>query len=387
MPRQRFIWPSIWTSENFMELSHRQRLLFIGIFSLADDEGRIKISSKFIKASIFPCDKISTMVIEKDLVALFQKKFIVVYKTNEGDVAYIPTWKKYQKPKYPQASKLPEPTEENEARFRESSVNVPPELPNDSSMGRDGLGRDGLGRVTLGGNSGKISEEENLISEFEKEQNSESEINSQKCGASNPKNGENSKVNSEVKDSKTKSENGSNGNQQVKTLPSLPSGVDFTDLKIPAKLTNLVNTINYSSISSKPPFLDLGKLRDEILSGILPSLHRGNFDKVDRAKIAEKWNEGITTGEEWMQFFTEISLSTFLQGKKKIPNKNNGECYKTSFSYCIDHFGEILSGKWRDTPEDTEDIMDSYEKFFGPQVETFNSDDAIECQEYTAREV
>lgn len=179
----------------------------------------------------------------------------------------------------------------------------------------------------------------------------------------------------EKKENKENTENSSN-------FPKNLSGKS-EDLK------NIINLINQHSGfgSSLPPYLELGKLRDKILLGILPSLHHGNFDKKDKIKITEKWNEGVTTGEEWTQFFTEISLSTFLQGKKKIPNKSNGECYKTSFSYCIDHFGEILSGKWRDTPEDTEDIMDTFTRMYGPQTETFDSDDAIECQNYTVEEV
>ena len=154
-------------------------------------------------------------------------------------------------------------------------------------------------------------------------------------------------------------------------------------------LKNIINLINQHSGfgSSLPPYSDLGKLRDEILSGILPSLHRGNFDKVDKAKIAEKWNEGITTGEEWMQFFIEISLSSFLQGKKKIPNKNNGECYKTSFSYCIDHFGEVLSGKWRDTPEEPEEELDFDEIYKNIGSSKSEEYETIECQNYSVEEV
>ena len=42
MARKRMIDPNIWDSEDFSKLSILGRLLFIGMFSNADDEGRGK---------------------------------------------------------------------------------------------------------------------------------------------------------------------------------------------------------------------------------------------------------------------------------------------------------------------------------------------------------
>lgn len=42
MPRKRMIDPSIWTDEGMAEISPRQQLLYIGLFSNADDDGRLK---------------------------------------------------------------------------------------------------------------------------------------------------------------------------------------------------------------------------------------------------------------------------------------------------------------------------------------------------------
>lgn len=45
MARKRMIDPSIWINEDFGTLSNLAKLVFIGLFSLADDEGRRKSKS------------------------------------------------------------------------------------------------------------------------------------------------------------------------------------------------------------------------------------------------------------------------------------------------------------------------------------------------------
>ena len=56
MPRRRMIDPEIWFNEKFAKLPDPARLLFIGIFSNADDDGRLQASPKYLKAHIFPYD-------------------------------------------------------------------------------------------------------------------------------------------------------------------------------------------------------------------------------------------------------------------------------------------------------------------------------------------
>lgn len=45
MPRKRMIDPGIWTDDDLGRLGFAERLLFIGLFSLADDEGLIRGSA------------------------------------------------------------------------------------------------------------------------------------------------------------------------------------------------------------------------------------------------------------------------------------------------------------------------------------------------------
>ncbi|GAI90307.1 unnamed protein product [marine sediment metagenome] len=64
MPR-RMITPDIWFNEKVASLPDAGRLLFIGIFSNADDDGRLKASARFLKAHIFPYDDKTTGLVKE----------------------------------------------------------------------------------------------------------------------------------------------------------------------------------------------------------------------------------------------------------------------------------------------------------------------------------
>lgn len=56
MARRRMIVPEIWQSESFAQLSILAKLVFIGLFSNADDEGRGIANPVYIKSILFPYD-------------------------------------------------------------------------------------------------------------------------------------------------------------------------------------------------------------------------------------------------------------------------------------------------------------------------------------------
>ena len=50
--RKRMIDPNIWQSEDFSKLSTLGKLVFIGLFSLADDEGRGRCNPVYLKSTL-----------------------------------------------------------------------------------------------------------------------------------------------------------------------------------------------------------------------------------------------------------------------------------------------------------------------------------------------
>ena len=79
MARIRTIKPEFFKNEQLAELPAMSRLLFIGLWTLADRAGRLEDRPKRIKADVFPYDN---MDVEKALNDLQSKGFIIRYKGN-----------------------------------------------------------------------------------------------------------------------------------------------------------------------------------------------------------------------------------------------------------------------------------------------------------------
>jgi hypothetical protein len=71
MARKRMIDPNIWMSQDFSRLSTLSKLVFIGLFSQADDEGRGRANSQYVRSALFPYDdKISKNDVERSLTEI-----------------------------------------------------------------------------------------------------------------------------------------------------------------------------------------------------------------------------------------------------------------------------------------------------------------------------
>ena len=144
MARQRFIWPDIWKDPIFGKLEPVEQVLFIGFFSIADDEGRLMADPAYLRAEIFPYTDYSNKKVHTIRDRIAEKcPNVHLYRAGDLDIIALLKWPEYQKPKYPKASKLPPP-------FLQDSPNASGSLPENSSLGWVGLGRDGLDRAGLG---------------------------------------------------------------------------------------------------------------------------------------------------------------------------------------------------------------------------------------------
>ena len=110
MARRRLIDPGVWYSGHFKRFNNRQRLLWIGLISMSDDEGKFKAEPAVIKSSVFPFDRINPKVISVDLQKIEEEGLIKRYEI-DGDVyGRIVKWTKYQKPSHATPSKIPDPS-------------------------------------------------------------------------------------------------------------------------------------------------------------------------------------------------------------------------------------------------------------------------------------
>ena len=110
MARIRTIKPSFWGDEKVAHLSRDARLLFLGLISLADDEGRFLASHHAIAGYVFPNDDdITPPRLQRWLDELVGAGMVVLY--NAGRVKYgaIPKFRQHQKINRPSKSTLPPP--------------------------------------------------------------------------------------------------------------------------------------------------------------------------------------------------------------------------------------------------------------------------------------
>lgn len=107
MSRSRNIKPGFFKNEQLAELSFEYRLLFQGLWCLADREGRLEDRPKRIRAEIFPYEDVN---VEFGLRELAVKGFIVRYENETGRYIEVTNFFKHQNPhKKEAASIIPAP--------------------------------------------------------------------------------------------------------------------------------------------------------------------------------------------------------------------------------------------------------------------------------------
>ena len=95
MARARNIKPGLFSNELLVELPAFDRLAFIGLWCLADREGRLEDRVKRIKIELFPCDDYD---VDAGLKRLAAAGFISRYQVSGLSVIEITTFQKHQSP-------------------------------------------------------------------------------------------------------------------------------------------------------------------------------------------------------------------------------------------------------------------------------------------------
>lgn len=157
MARARNIKPGVFKNEDLVELPFEDRLLFMGLWTLADRRGRLEDRPRRIKMEIFPADDVD---VEAALGRLASTGMITRYEVRDCRVIAIPAFLKHQRPHQNEAeSILPDedglfPGEEQTCDHGEqpdepegealrseslnpSSLNPDPGIPNDEPEGTD----------------------------------------------------------------------------------------------------------------------------------------------------------------------------------------------------------------------------------------------------------
>lgn len=112
MARIRTIKPELPHSESLGRVSRDARLLFMLMFTLADDEGRLRASSRLLASLLYPHDREETDLpglIDGWLRELSREECVIVYDIGDKQHIAFVNWLKHQKIDKPSRSKLPPP--------------------------------------------------------------------------------------------------------------------------------------------------------------------------------------------------------------------------------------------------------------------------------------
>jgi DnaD/phage-associated family protein len=113
---------NFWESETMAVLSCRQRLLFIGLISNADDQGRMRAHAALVRSTVFPFDDIPLEEINRDLTKLQEVNSIHLYEVNERRYIQVVNWWDYQDPQWAYPSDIPAPDRwRDRLRYREGN--------------------------------------------------------------------------------------------------------------------------------------------------------------------------------------------------------------------------------------------------------------------------
>lgn len=137
MARIRTIKPEFWTDEKLSECSLSARLLFIGLISHADDEGRLEHSPARLRMQVFPCGSVKPAQITEWLGELRERSLIRLYVVDGREFLDVPNFAKHQRINRPTPSKLPPFREGTHLALSEDSVSP--------TAGREGKGKEGKG--------------------------------------------------------------------------------------------------------------------------------------------------------------------------------------------------------------------------------------------------
>jgi len=93
LPRKREIHPGFFKNEDIAELEPLARLLLIGMWNLADREGRLEDRPKKLRAELLPYDSCDG---ETLIAAIAGKGFIIRYEVDGHKYIQVNNWHKYQ---------------------------------------------------------------------------------------------------------------------------------------------------------------------------------------------------------------------------------------------------------------------------------------------------
>lgn len=119
--RIRTLKPEVWQDEKVGKLSRDARLLFVGLITLADDDGRFRALDSLVLGHVFPYDTDAPRKLAKWMKELGKAGLVLIYEVDSVVYGAFPKWSSHQKINRKNDSILPAPALNGHGLFTETA--------------------------------------------------------------------------------------------------------------------------------------------------------------------------------------------------------------------------------------------------------------------------
>lgn len=109
-PRIRTLKPETWQDEKMGRVSRDARLLFVGLITLADDDGQFRSLPSQVLGHIYPYDQDAPRKLERWMRELTDVGVVVIYEHSGVQYGAIPNFRRHQRISRPTPSIIPAPS-------------------------------------------------------------------------------------------------------------------------------------------------------------------------------------------------------------------------------------------------------------------------------------
>jgi len=127
----------LWENIQFCNLSDRGKLVYIGLITLADDEGRFRANPQLLCSKLFPMGEMRASEMTKHLISIKKCNLVTIWEVNGERYGCHPKWEKYQKLRTDRikSSKIPLPND------NQGTTKCPPNI-NKDNINKDNIASD-----------------------------------------------------------------------------------------------------------------------------------------------------------------------------------------------------------------------------------------------------
>lgn len=94
--QRRMLSTQIWEDDKFNALNANEKILYIGMITLGDDDGYFRADGMYLNAKVFPYTRMSVSHVKKMSKRLVEVGLIELFEIEKGIIGHHPNWTNHQ---------------------------------------------------------------------------------------------------------------------------------------------------------------------------------------------------------------------------------------------------------------------------------------------------